>query len=307
MRRRAAHRAGVLPADAEVPVPEYYQQPFHAYEEGNLCWEAALEGEIASRAVGARNFPDAGADGEEAFRSAFDDALDSIGATVPEGGTLVDLGCGSGVSTRRLAHNFPQAASVRGLDLSPHFVAVGRRLLELAPAGPNAASPTWVNAVAKDDPRVRLDVADIAQTGLADCSVDVASLMLVAHELPPSATREIAAEALRVLKPGGQLWLCEMDFATEGFSKLRANPLLFALIRATEPYLDVYADYQPTLPHDLAAMGFDEVRLTAATGRHFAMVATKAAAGATPRGTVDDRRQETAKVDAHLKTWQAKR
>eukprot|EP00966_Prymnesium_polylepis_P244493 5655047-Prymnesium_polylepis.1 len=47
--------------------------------------------------------------------------------------------------------------------------------------------------------------------------------MLVVHELPPSATREIAAEALRVLRPGGQMWLCEMDFDTEGFAKLRAS------------------------------------------------------------------------------------
>mmetsp|Transcript_61655 Transcript_61655/g.169476 ORF Transcript_61655/g.169476 Transcript_61655/m.169476 type:complete len:84 (-) Transcript_61655:298-549(-) len=83
--------------------------------------------------------------------------------------------------------------------------------------------------------------------------------------------------------------------------------MLFALIRATEPYLDVYADYQPSLPHDLAALGFDEVALTAATGRHFALVATKPLAGAPPRGVVNDRRHETAKEDTHLKTWEAKR
>ena len=27
----------------DVVVPAYYQNPFHAYEEGNLCWEAAWE------------------------------------------------------------------------------------------------------------------------------------------------------------------------------------------------------------------------------------------------------------------------
>ena len=142
-----------------VAVPEYYREPFHAYESGNLCWEAALEGEIASRdsppfqpasrpsdliptwpsdgptwpsnplpgAVGARNFPEAGADGELAFRGAFDEALASLGAAVPAGGAVVDLGCGSGISTRRLAANWPAAASVLGLDLSPHFLAVGPR------------------------------------------------------------------------------------------------------------------------------------------------------------------------------------
>ena len=65
-----------LDDDADVAVPAYYRQPFHAYEPGNLCWEAAWEAEVAGRAVGARNYPAFGADGEEAFRGAFDDALD---------------------------------------------------------------------------------------------------------------------------------------------------------------------------------------------------------------------------------------
>ena len=97
------------------------------------------------------------------------------------------------------------------------------------------------------------------------------------------------------------------------FAKLRANPLLFSLIRSTEPYLDVYADYQTSggLPADLAACGFAQIRLTAATGRHFALVATKGSAeGGLPDGgtdaMIDDRRAEFAKPDTHLKTWEAK-
>jgi SAM-dependent methyltransferase len=296
--------------DEEVAVPDYYRQPFHAYEDGNLCWDAAWEGEIASRAVGARNFPDFGADGEAAFRGAFDEALLSIGAECPAGGTMVDFGCGSGVSTRRLATGFPQASSIVGLDLSPHFLAVGRRLLELAPDGGGETNKPWVNNIVRD-PRVSLRRADIAASGLADGSVDVVCLSLVIHELPAEATRAVCAEAFRVLKPGsGQLWLTEMDFDTDGFSKLRANPLLFSLIRSTEPYLDVYADYQTSggLTRDLAEIGYGSIRLTAATGRHFALVATKPGQPKNAaQATIDDRRAEMAKPDTHLKTWQAKR
>ena len=57
----------------------------------------------------------------------------------------------------------------------------------------------------------------------------------------------------------------------------------------------------------MAAAGFSSVRLAAATGRHFAMVATKR--GRSDRGkepVIDDRRVETAKGDTHLKTWEAK-
>jgi len=225
-----------LPDGEAVSAPEYYRQPFHAYEMGNLCWEAALEGEIASRAVGARNFPAAG-----------------HGA---------------------------------------------------------AATWRWVNPAEEyADPRVSLTLGDAATTRLPDGSADVVSLSLVIHELPPSATVDVCAEALRLLKPGGQLWVTEMDFETEGFTKLRANPLLFSLIRSTEPYLDVYADWMPQLPSALAEIGFGPVRLAAATGRHFALVATKPAPGqaGTAPGEIDDRRQQTAKEDTHLKTWEAKK
>ena len=155
--------------------------------------------------------------------------------------------------------------------------------------------------------------ADIAATGLADGSVDVVCLSLVIHELPPAATRAVCAEAYRILRPDvGQLWITEMDFDTEGFRKLRGNPLLFSFIRATEPYLDEYADYQAApaagVPRDLVALGFDRVTLTAATGRHFALVATKPAAGDARAAacTIDDRREQNAKPDTHLRTGEAK-
>ena len=41
--------------------PEYCQQKFHGYREGNLSFESANEQEIVGKAVGARNFPGAGA------------------------------------------------------------------------------------------------------------------------------------------------------------------------------------------------------------------------------------------------------
>ena len=78
--------------------------------------------------------------------------------------------------------------------------------------------------------------------------------------------------------------------------------MLFSLVRSTEPYLDEYADYQPSLPADLVDIGFGPVKLEAATGRHFACVATKPVDAAAPRA-VDDRRAETAKEDTHLRTF----
>jgi len=36
--------------DAALAYPAYYTQPFHAYPEGNLCWQAALEARAQRRA-----------------------------------------------------------------------------------------------------------------------------------------------------------------------------------------------------------------------------------------------------------------
>ena len=64
---------------------------------------------------------------EDAFRGAFDDALDAMGAHCPPDATLVDFGCATGVSTRRLAERYPQARSIVGLE------GFGLRLIETRP------------------------------------------------------------------------------------------------------------------------------------------------------------------------------
>jgi len=277
--------------DERADAPAYYDAPFHAYDAGNLCWDAAFEQEVASKAVGARNYPAFGAEGETAFRKAFDDALSDAGARVPDGATVVDLGCGTGYSTRRLAERFPRASELVGVDLSPYFVAVAREL-------PRLDTARWVNACV-DDPRVRYVCEDAAATGLETDSADVCVLSLVVHELPPAATAEIVREASRLLRPGGQLWVTEMDFETEGYRKLRASPA-YAFIRATEPYLDVYAEHGASgVAEDCVRAGLGRVNAVAATGRHYALVADNVAGA-----EIVDRRAETALPDTHLKTWE---
>ena len=38
---------------ADLSIPEYYRVRFHAYEQGNLCWQAAAEAEQACSASAA--------------------------------------------------------------------------------------------------------------------------------------------------------------------------------------------------------------------------------------------------------------
>lgn len=270
-------------------IPPYYQKPFHAYETGNLSWEAAFEVEIASAAVGARNFPEYGSKGEDAFRGAFESALIEAGASVPtkkvglgdgddDAIRIIDFGCGTGMSTRRLAQNFPQADSIIGVDLSPYFVSIGKKLLELAPSSFHEGGP-WVSTI-KPDHRIEYVIGDAAKSTKlkelceAKGKVDVVNLQFVLHELPPDAARDMIDEAFRLLKPEGQLWICEMDFEAPAYAAQRANPLLFSLIRSTEPYLDEYAESIPDLLAYVATK-FQLVKVLPATGRHFALVAIK--------------------------------
>ena len=288
-------------------IPLYYQQPFHAYEDGNLCWEAAMEQELASRAVGVRNFPSYGKNGEDAFRDAFDITFtQQCGATtpLPNDAIIVDLGCGTGTSTRRLAMNHPTASQIIGIDLSPYMIAVGNRLLELAPNNNN-----WVTSI-QPDHRLTLQVGDATNTPLDDASVDVVHVGLVLHELPIDISKQIINEAHRILKPnGGQLWISEMDFDSPAFQKQRSNPLLFSLIRSTEPYLDVYADGCYQIRNHVRTK-FQKVTIAAATGRHYAMVAIKNTTNEQSCDYQDKRFRSDgtyAVSDTHLKTWESKK
>lgn len=285
--------------------PSYYQKSFHSYDNGNLCWEGALEVELASCAVGARNFPEFGPRGEEAFRGAFAKAFEKeLGASVPEHAVIVDLGCCTGMSTRPLARSYPQAKRIIGFDLSPYFVAVGKKLLELAPRS-FLEGGNWINSIDYDE-RIDYRVGDAANTQLPDSSADIVNVQFVVHELPIEVSKQIMSEAYRILKPGGQLWVGEMDFQSPGYAAQRANPLLFSLIRATEPYLDVYAEGQTALCEHIAST-FATTMVTAATGRHYALLAVKTPGRA---GSLRDERFDAEGnyrvKDTHLQVWENK-
>ena len=280
----------VLEETRDVQVPEYYKARFHGYQEGNLCIEAAVEQEIAGKAVGARNFPQEGIEGEKMLRGCYDNQLKSLGAIIPAQSVLLDMGCGTGTSTRRLSKLFPQAKKVIGMDLSPQMIAVGRHLQE------GVSDDDWVETIEKDE-RIELTRGDIAKTGLPDNSVSLVSICLVLHEIPPDVSKNIFDECYRILQPGGCLALMEMDPEAPGYRKLRANPWLFSVLRSTEPYLDEYFNFSPTMPVMLSQIGFSTVKISAATGRHLALVATK-------KGVIDTRPNdnERSQSDLHVRT-----
>ena len=236
--------------------PDYYVTSFHAYEQGNLSWDAAMEVEVAAYAVHARLWPDAGAKGDAMLRQSFHTVLKQEIPADPQ--AILDLGCSVGMSSFALQTLYPEA-QITGLDLSPYFLAVAQYQAEHRAESHKLAQPTikWVHAAAE-------------ATGLADASFDLVSAHLVFHELPQTAAIAILREARRVLRPGGHLAIMDMNPRSEVFAKM--PPYILTLLKSTEPYLDQY--FSLDLDQAICDAGFTQPTLVCNSHRHRTLVAT---------------------------------
>jgi len=232
----------------QLVYPDYYHRSFHAYDKGNLNWEAALEVEVAAYAVHAGIWPDTGAQGDPKLRQSYHDILKSKIAEEPR--DILDLGCSVGMSTFALQKIYPQA-KITGLDLSPYFLAVAYYRSQQ-----RNAQTTWVHAAAES-------------TGLPASSFDLVSTFLMYHELPQSATRQICHEARRLLRPGGYLAIMDMNPQSEVYAKM--PPYIFTLFKSTEPYLDEY--FALDIEQALVEAGFMAPTITCNSPRHRTIIA----------------------------------
>lgn len=234
--------------NTQLTYPDYYRRSFHAYDQGNLCWEAALEVEFAAYAVHAKIWPDAGAQGDAKLRQSYHDVLKAQIALQPQ--DILDLGCSVGMSTFALQEVYPQA-KITGLDLSPYFLAVARYRCQQ-----RNAHISWVHAAAES-------------TGLPDASFDLVSTFLMCHELPQLATRQIFHEARRLLRPGGYVAIMDMNPKSEIHAKM--PPYILTLLKSTEPYLDEY--FALDIEQALVEAGFTTPTITCNSPRHRTIIA----------------------------------
>jgi hypothetical protein len=132
----------------DLVYPKYYLTSFHAYEQGNMSWEAATEVEVAARAVHAGIWPEAGAEGDAKLRASYHEIIKSQIASSPQ--NIVDLGCSVGMSTFALGDVYPEA-KMTGVELSPYFLAVAKyRSQQRESQSLNQKSPTWVHAATRE-------------------------------------------------------------------------------------------------------------------------------------------------------------
>lgn len=233
----------------QTAYPDYYLKSFHAYEDGNLNWEAALEVEVAAYAVHAGIWPDSGAQGDRLLRSSYHEVITS---QTPTPQTILDLGCSVGMSTFALQEVYP-SAEITGLDLSPYFLAVAKYSSK-----ERNSTINWLHATAE-------------ATDLAANSFDLVSSFLMFHELPQSATKQIFQEAQRVLHPGGYLTIMDMNPKSEIYAKM--PPYILTLLKSTEPYLDDY--FSLDIVSALVTAGFTTPTIISNTPRHRTIIARK--------------------------------
>ncbi len=240
-----------------VVYPDYYQVPFHAYPEGNLCWQAAFEAEAATYAMGIRIWPREGLTWSVAqarLRGGFHEVLDCHGPAQVT--SFLDIGCSVGISTLTLLEFYQrrqnQPIQAVGLDLSPYMLAVAQW------RDTQGQVTQWVHAPGE-------------ATGLDPEQFDLVTLQLVLHELPRQATQAIFREAWRVLKPGGCLALWDNDPSSAVMQNL--PPVLFTLMKSTEPWTDDY--YTFDLETALRDMGWTGIVRAVSDPRHRTILAYK--------------------------------
>jgi len=246
-----------------LAMPAYYLARFHAYDQGNLCWEAACEAEQATDSMALRVWPGEPQLAADAAQRRLRQAIFTAIAPSLDGPVrrALDLGCSVGVGTLALRQWLLERADgagdelqVEGLDLSAQMLAVAKV------RDSDRRIAAWHHAAAE-------------ASGLDAASYDLITLQFVFHELPGETSRAVLREAARLLRPGGVIALVDQDPDSEVIRRLPAP--IATLLKSTEPYLEDY--FRLDLPAALVDAGFEAVRREACDPRHRVVVASRLA------------------------------
>lgn len=240
----------------DVTIPEYYYAPIHAYDDGNLCWESAMEEDLWSKLMIAPLYDNA-LDGDVQMRQKWLSITGDAVGNVDSVKAATDLGCGTGLSMYMLDSKFKSLEKITGVDLSTYKLAVCEDKKDIMPE----------SKAGKYD----LYQAPAEESKVESATQDLVSLCLVAHESPEWVSKSMFREAFRILKPGGSFTMLDLD--KENLENLLENPFVAAVYKQTEPYMSEFLSLDPRTA--LEEIGFEVTAVDQASRSHRVYVARK--------------------------------
>lgn len=181
---------------------------------------------------------------EKRWRGALTRLFDGIGE-----GTVVDIGCGTGSLAIAIKTAHP-GARIIGLDPDQDALSIAQRKATAC-----QARVEWFRTMGDDC------VATVG-TGIAD--IVVSSLVL--HQCPLEMKRAILADARALLRPGGQLLICDY-----GVQPTRAMRLGFLLVQLIDGFDVTRPNAAGVLPRLIEDAGFltliEDFAVSTVTGR----------------------------------------
>lgn len=220
-----------------IEYPNYYTQPFHGYDNGNLNWQAALEAKAATLSISSLYWKKADPMlAEQWMRNNASQSMiqymQQYNISSSSVHTIMDMGSSTGISTNYIHQSFPHS-TILGVELSPYFLATALYDADLAPK-----------------PNVLYLHANVENVPIPDNSFDLITCQFLLHEVPYWKQINILKEAHRLLKPEGTLAILDLNPYTVK-RRLQGSTFRLWAFESTEPHIfDYYS-------HDMRSTMYD--------------------------------------------------
>ena len=155
-------------------------------------------------------------------------------AAIRPGEKILDVGCGTGVLTRRAGEAAGPAGSAIGIDPGQDMIRVAQENAQRLGS------------------RAEFKIAAIEKLPFGSAHFDVVLSSLMLHHLPPDLKRQGLREVWRVLKPGGRFVVVDFYHPANPLWWLVAWPFLFMHTTAD--------NFRGALPDYFREAGFDPVQ-----------------------------------------------
>ena len=226
-----------------IKYPEYYLQPFHGYDQGNMNWLAANEAEAATISISSGYWPDISPhiaaswlrNNITNYTNYYHNKYSNKFYTNKnKNQTILDVGCSVGISTEYLKNIYPEK-KIFGVDLSPYFISTAKFRSNF-----NKLDINYIHANAESIP-------------FENNTFDLIFCSFLFHEVPTQPTRNILYEIYRILKPEGIIIITDLD-AKKLKERLSVSQFHLWAFEVNEPH--IYEYYNQNMKHELLNTGF---------------------------------------------------